>query len=203
MPSLSSKLRPDKPLSQALQLKAPLSMILPAPPRSAEATRQASIVAYLNDFALMMILALGSCIVLVRQPPRPAIKPAIRVGGASIRPSGLAWGESSFILITQRGYRPAFNADWWLISSLRFACTRLAKVSLASSRFARLKSAFVRFAKVRLARSRFAAERSVELRLASLRSAPFRSASRRDASLRSAFLSSLARGRVRGQGAGK
>jgi hypothetical protein len=61
MPSLSSKLRPDKPLSQALQLKAPLSMILPAPPRSAEATRQASIVAYLNDFALMMILALGSC----------------------------------------------------------------------------------------------------------------------------------------------
>jgi len=65
----------------------------------------------------MMIMALGSCMVLVRQPHRPAIKPAIRVGGASIRPSGLAWGESSFILITQRGYRPAFNADWWLISS--------------------------------------------------------------------------------------
>lgn len=30
MPSLSSKLRPDKPLSQALQLKAPLSMTDPA-----------------------------------------------------------------------------------------------------------------------------------------------------------------------------
>jgi hypothetical protein len=40
-------------------------------------------VAYLNDFALMMIMALGSCMVLllVRQPPRPATKPAIRVGG--------------------------------------------------------------------------------------------------------------------------
>jgi hypothetical protein len=41
---------------------------------NAEATWQASVVACLNDFALMMIMALGSCMVLllVHQPPRPA-----------------------------------------------------------------------------------------------------------------------------------
>ena len=40
-------------------------------------------VAYLNDFALMMIMALGSCIMLllVRSPPLPSPKPAIAVGG--------------------------------------------------------------------------------------------------------------------------
>ena len=44
-------------------------------------------VAYLNDFALMMIMALGSCILLllVRPPPLPTPKPAIVVG-SGVRP---------------------------------------------------------------------------------------------------------------------
>ena len=45
-------------------------------------------VAYLNDFALMMIMAIGSCMLLlpIRAPPRPATKPAIAIGGANPRP---------------------------------------------------------------------------------------------------------------------
>jgi hypothetical protein len=45
-------------------------------------------VAYLNDFALMMMLAIGSCVLLllVRPPLSPARRPAISVGSASIRP---------------------------------------------------------------------------------------------------------------------
>jgi len=45
-------------------------------------------VAYLNDFALMMFMALGSCLVLllIRSQPGPATKPMINVGGASMRP---------------------------------------------------------------------------------------------------------------------
>ncbi|MBV8336301.1 MAG: hypothetical protein JO358_12845 [Alphaproteobacteria bacterium] len=45
-------------------------------------------VAYLNDFALMMIMALGSCMVLllIRPPPGRAAKPVINVGGPGMRP---------------------------------------------------------------------------------------------------------------------
>jgi len=118
MPSLSSKLRPDKPLSQALQLKAPLSMTDPAGTAALRRSDPAGFDSRLSqrlcpddDNGARVLHGAGT------PAARPAIKPAIRVGGASIRPSGLAWEESSFILITQRGYRPAFNADWWLISS--------------------------------------------------------------------------------------
>jgi DHA2 family multidrug resistance protein len=68
--------RPDNPLAQVPQLAALFSLTDPAglAALNAEVTRQASMVAYLNDFALMMIMALGSCMVLlliVRCPVRP------------------------------------------------------------------------------------------------------------------------------------
>jgi MFS transporter, DHA2 family, multidrug resistance protein len=87
---LVEQLRPDNPLAQGPLLAAPFSLTDPAgiAALNAEETRQASMVAYLNDFALMMLMALGSCMVLllVRPPPGPATEPVITVGGAGIRP---------------------------------------------------------------------------------------------------------------------
>jgi hypothetical protein len=38
-------------------------------------------VAYINDFALMMIMAIGSCLLLLLvHPPRTATKPAVGTG---------------------------------------------------------------------------------------------------------------------------
>jgi DHA2 family multidrug resistance protein len=86
---LVEQLRPDNPLAQAPYLAAPFSLTNPAgiAALNAEVTRQAAMVAYLNDFALMMIMALGSCILLllVRPPPLPTPKPAIVVG-SGVRP---------------------------------------------------------------------------------------------------------------------
>jgi hypothetical protein len=65
-------------------LAAPFSLTNPAgiAALNAEVTRQAAMVAYLNDFALMMIMALGSCIMLllVRPPPLPTPKPTVGGG---------------------------------------------------------------------------------------------------------------------------
>ena len=87
---LIEQLRPDNPLAQAPYLAAPFSLTNPAgiAALNAEVTRQASMVAYLNDFALMMIMAIGSCmlLLLIRAPPRPATKPAIAIVGANPRP---------------------------------------------------------------------------------------------------------------------
>ena len=87
---LVEQLRPDNPLAQAPYLAAPFSLTNPAgiAALNAEVTRQASMVAYLNDFALMMIMALGSCMLLLlvrTQPPRAPTKPAIAVGTAGVR----------------------------------------------------------------------------------------------------------------------
>jgi MFS transporter, DHA2 family, multidrug resistance protein len=71
------------PLAQAPYLTAPFSPSDPAgiAALNAEATLQASMVAYINDFALMMIMALGSCVLLLLvHPPRTATKPAIGTG---------------------------------------------------------------------------------------------------------------------------
>ena len=80
---LIEQLRPDNPLAQAPQLAAPFSLTNPAgiAALNAEVTRQAAMVAYINDFALMMILVIGSCalLTLIRLP---RAKPAILVGGA-------------------------------------------------------------------------------------------------------------------------
>src|SRR5712672_2535426 len=56
---LVEQLRPDNPLAQAPYLAAPFSLTNPAgiAALNAEVTRQAAMVAYLNDFALMMIMA--------------------------------------------------------------------------------------------------------------------------------------------------
>jgi DHA2 family multidrug resistance protein len=87
---LVEQLRPDNPLAQVPQLAAPFSLTDPAglAALNAEVTRQASMVAYLNDFALMMFMALGSCLVLllIRSPSGPASKPMINVRGAAMRP---------------------------------------------------------------------------------------------------------------------
>jgi DHA2 family multidrug resistance protein len=81
---LVEQLRPDNPLAQAPQLAAPFSLTDPAgiAALNAEVTRQASMVAYINDFALMMTMAIGSCVLLllVHPPPRTATKPAIGTG---------------------------------------------------------------------------------------------------------------------------
>jgi DHA2 family multidrug resistance protein len=87
---LVEHLRPDNPLAQAPHLAAPLSLTDPAgiAALDAEVTQQASMVAYLNDFALIMIMALSSSVVLlpVRPPPGPATQPMITVDGAGMRP---------------------------------------------------------------------------------------------------------------------
>jgi DHA2 family multidrug resistance protein len=87
---LVEQLRPDNPLAQAPHLAPPFSLTDPAgiAALNAEVTRQAAMVAYINDFALMMIIAIGSCmlLLLVNPLPRSATKPAIAVGGRRIRP---------------------------------------------------------------------------------------------------------------------
>src|SRR5580704_956781 len=80
---LVEQLRPDNPLAQAPHLTAPFSLSDPAgiAALNAEVTRQASMVAYINDFALMMIMAIGSCLLLLLvHPPRTATKPTIGTG---------------------------------------------------------------------------------------------------------------------------
>ncbi len=81
---LVEQLRPDNPLAQAPHLAVPFSLTDPAgiAALNAEVTRQAGMVAYLNDFALMMVMALGSCLLLLllRAPPlRPTPKPVIAI----------------------------------------------------------------------------------------------------------------------------
>jgi len=87
---LIEQLRPDNPLAQAPHLAAPFSLTDPAgiAALNAEVTRQASMVAYINDFALMMAITIASMmlLMLLRQPRlRPAPKPAVAAGG-SLRP---------------------------------------------------------------------------------------------------------------------
>jgi MFS transporter, DHA2 family, multidrug resistance protein len=71
---LVEHLRPDNPLAQAPYLAAPFSLTKSSgiAALNAEVTRQAAMVAYINDFALMMILTIGSVVLLllVRLPRR-------------------------------------------------------------------------------------------------------------------------------------
>jgi len=77
---LIEHLRPDNPLTQTLP--APYSLTAPAgmAALNAEATRQAAMVAYIDDFKLMMlivILAAPLLLLLKKPPPRaPAPSPA-------------------------------------------------------------------------------------------------------------------------------
>jgi MFS transporter, DHA2 family, multidrug resistance protein len=73
-------LRPDNPLAQAPFLAAPFSLITPSgvAALNAEVTRQAAMVAYIDDFKLIMLIALASMPLLLllrearREPPPTA-----------------------------------------------------------------------------------------------------------------------------------
>jgi MFS transporter, DHA2 family, multidrug resistance protein len=73
-------LRPDNPLAQAPYLPAPFSLSTPGgmAALNAEVTRQAAMVAYIDDFKLMMLIALASVPLLLllrearREPPPTA-----------------------------------------------------------------------------------------------------------------------------------
>jgi DHA2 family multidrug resistance protein len=78
---LVEHLRPDNPLAQAPYLIAPFSLTNPSgvAALNAEVTRQAAMVAYIDDFALMMLVVLLSMplLLMVRRPrPTPAAAPA-------------------------------------------------------------------------------------------------------------------------------
>ena len=91
---LVKQLRPDNPLAQAPYLAAPFSLTNLAGIAAlyAEVTRQAAMVAYLNDIALVMIMALGSYIqlLLVRPPPLPTPKPAMPIWRRRLPRRGIA-----------------------------------------------------------------------------------------------------------------
>ena len=59
---LVEQLRPDNPLARAPYLNAPYSLTAPdgIAALNAEVTRQAAMVAYINDFALMMVVTIAS-----------------------------------------------------------------------------------------------------------------------------------------------
>jgi DHA2 family multidrug resistance protein len=73
-------LRPDNPLAQAPYLSAPFSLSTPGgmAALNAEVTRQAAMVAYIDDFKLIMLIALASLPLLLllhegrRRPPSTA-----------------------------------------------------------------------------------------------------------------------------------
>jgi len=70
---LIEHLRPDNPLAQVLP--APFSLTNPSgiAALNAEATRQAAMVAYIDDFQLMMIVVLVAApLLLLLRKPRPA-----------------------------------------------------------------------------------------------------------------------------------
>ena len=77
---LIENLRPDNPLAQAPLLAAPFSLTTPSgiAALNAEVTRQAAMVAYINDYALMMliVLLLIPLLLLVRRA-RPALRPEV------------------------------------------------------------------------------------------------------------------------------
>jgi DHA2 family multidrug resistance protein len=70
---LVEHLRPDNPLAQAPYLAAPYSLSVPTgiAALNAEATRQAAMVAYIDDFKLMMLIVILSAplLFLLRKPP--------------------------------------------------------------------------------------------------------------------------------------
>jgi DHA2 family multidrug resistance protein len=70
---LVESLRPDNPMAQAPFLQAPFSLTTPSgmAALNAEVTRQAAMVAYVNDFKLMMILSLAAIplVLLLRSAP--------------------------------------------------------------------------------------------------------------------------------------
>ena len=85
---LVEQLRPDNPLAQAPYLMAPFSLTTPSgiAALNAEVTRQAAMVAYVNDFALMMVVATGSIMLLLLVRPTSRAGAAVAIGSTGIRP---------------------------------------------------------------------------------------------------------------------
>jgi DHA2 family multidrug resistance protein len=77
---LMEHLRPDNPLAQAPYLTAPFSLTTPSgiAALNHEVTRQAAMIGYLNDFALMLIVILACLplLLLVRVPRRQPVPAA-------------------------------------------------------------------------------------------------------------------------------
>jgi len=73
-------LRPDNPLAQAPYLAEPFSLSTPSgiEALNAEVTRQAAMVAYVDDFRLLMLIALAAIplLLLLREAPRRPMEPA-------------------------------------------------------------------------------------------------------------------------------
>ncbi|HJU19114.1 MAG TPA: DHA2 family efflux MFS transporter permease subunit [Stellaceae bacterium] len=82
-------LRPDNPLAQPPFMPAPYSLSNPAgiAALNAEVTRQAAMVAYVDDFLLMMMVVLGSIALLLLLRPAAAPKRPVAVASATLRPS--------------------------------------------------------------------------------------------------------------------
>jgi DHA2 family multidrug resistance protein len=75
-------LRPDNPLALAPYLAAPFSLSTPGgiAALNAEVTRQAAMVAYINDFKLIMLIALASLpLVLLLRPSHGRPSPAAAI----------------------------------------------------------------------------------------------------------------------------
>jgi len=73
---LMEHVRPDNPLAQAPFLAAPYSLTNPAgiAALNAEATRQATMVAYINDFKMMMLIIVAALpLLLLLRKPRPIL----------------------------------------------------------------------------------------------------------------------------------
>jgi MFS transporter, DHA2 family, multidrug resistance protein len=77
---LIEQLRPDNPLAHAPYLSAPFSLITPSgiAALNQEVTRQAAMISYIDDFALMLIVILASLplLLLVRGPRRQPVPAA-------------------------------------------------------------------------------------------------------------------------------
>jgi MFS transporter, DHA2 family, multidrug resistance protein len=74
---LIEQLRPDNPLAQAPLLPAPFSLATPSgiAALNAEVTRQAAMVAYIDDFALMMMIVIVSIpLLLLIRRARPSLR---------------------------------------------------------------------------------------------------------------------------------
>jgi len=80
-------LRPDNPMAQAPFLHAPFSLTTPSgiAALNAEVTRQAAMVGYINDFKLMMIIALAALplLLLLRETGRARVAPATAAPAAA------------------------------------------------------------------------------------------------------------------------
>ncbi|MGA8551221.1 MAG: DHA2 family efflux MFS transporter permease subunit [Stellaceae bacterium] len=85
---LVEQLRPDNPLARAPYLAAPYSLMTPPgiAALNAEVTRQAAMVAYINDFVVMMVIAIGSAALLLLIRPSRSDPAAPVLGTRAMRP---------------------------------------------------------------------------------------------------------------------